>query len=174
MPLNKDQKKEIVNELTARLAGVKSIIFTDYHGLKVNEIQVLRRKLREKNIEYKVLKTTLIKKSMEANNLIIDESIYSKPLAIAISSTDEVEPSKAIFEFSKEKEKLEILGAIVNGEFYDVAQVKALAKMPTRDELYAKLVGSISAPLSGFVNVLSGNLRGLVSVLKQYQESKKS
>lgn len=173
MALNKDQKKVILDDLKSRLASVKTVVFTDYQGLKVNDVQNLRRKLREKNIDYKVIKTTLIKKAMEEAGYKIDEDIYSKPVAIAISNKDEVEPSKLIFEFTKENEKLEILGAIVNSEFYNVSQVKALAKMPGRDELYAKVVGSLNAPLSGLVNVLNGNLRGLVSVLKQYQETLK-
>lgn len=172
MALNKDQKKEILDDLIVRLSSIKSLVFTDYQGLKVNEIQKLRRQLKEKNIDYKVIKTTLIKKALEKSGLKIDESIYSKPVALAFSSLDEVEPCKIIFDFTKEKEKLEILGAIVDNEFYDANMVKALAKMPGRDELYAKVVGSLNAPLSGLVNVLSGNLRGLVSVLRQYHDSK--
>lgn len=173
MALNKEQKKEIVNNLKDRLTNIKAMIFTDYQGLKVNEIQELRRALRAKKIDYKVLKTTLIKKALAGSGIEIEESIYSKPVAIAISETDEVEPSKVIYDFNKKNEKLEILGAIVNNEFYNTSQIKALALMPSREELYAKVVGSISAPLSGLVNVLQGNLRGLVSVIKQYQESKK-
>lgn len=169
--ITKEQKKEIVNNLKDRLANIKAMIFTDYQGLKVNEIQELRRALRAKKIDYKVLKTSLIKKALDDSGIKIEESIYSRPVAIAISETDEVEPSKIVYDFNKKNEKLEILGAIVSGEFYNTGQIKALALMPSREELYAKVVGSISAPLSGLVNVLQGNLRGLVSVLKQYQES---
>ncbi|EKD55914.1 MAG: hypothetical protein ACD_58C00343G0001 [uncultured bacterium] len=172
--ITKDQKKQILDDLKTRLVGVKTVVFSDYRGLKVNEVQILRKSLHKKGIDYKVIKTTLIKKAMDDAGYKIDEEIYSKPLALAFSTKDEVEPSKLIYEFTKEHEKLEILGAIVNDEFYNVSQVKALAKMPGRDELYAKVVGSLNAPISGFVNVLKGNLRGLVSVLKQYQESKTS
>lgn len=173
MPITKEQKKEIVSGLKDRLANIKAMIFTDYQGLKVNEIQELRRALRAKKIDYKVLKTSLIKKALDDSGIKIEESIYSRPVAIAISETDEVEPSKVIYDFNKKNEKLEILGAIVNGEFYNTSQIKALAMMPSKEELFAKVVGSISAPLSGLVNVLQGNLKGLISVIKQYQESKK-
>lgn len=172
MALNKDQKKQVLEDLKSRLANIKAVVFTDYQGLKVNEIQVLRRKLREKEIDYKVLKTSLIKKAMEGAGYKLDEEIYSKPVALAFSTKDEVESSKVIFDFSKENNKLEILGAIVSGEFCNVEQVKALAKMPGREQLYAQVVGSLSTPLSGLVNVLGGNLRWLVSVLKQYHDSK--
>lgn len=173
MSITRQEKEQIVNGFKDRLNNIKAMIFTDYQGIKVNEMQELRKKLREKGIDYKVLKTTLIKKALENSDVSIDESIYTKPVALAISEADEVEPSKVIYEYSKGNDKLEILGAIVNGEFYNAAQVKSLALMPSREELYAKVVGSISAPLCGFVNVLGGNLRGLVNVLKQYQESRK-
>ncbi len=83
-----------------------------------------------------------------------------------------MEANKAVVTFGKSHEALRILGAVIDGQFVDEAGVRILAALPGRDELYAKLVGSIAAPLSGLVNVLSGNLRGLVSVLKQYQEAK--
>lgn len=171
MAITKVEKKEILDKLKLRVANVKAIVFTNYQGLKVAEMQDLRKKLREKQINYEVIKTTLIKKSLQEAGIEIDEKIYKKPVALAFSQGDEVEPNKIIYNFSKANEKLKILGAIIGNEFIEVDKVKALACLPGRDELYAKVVGSISVPLSGLVNVLEGNLRGLVSVLKQYQES---
>lgn len=170
--ITKEQKKKILDDLKTRITKVKAIVFTDYQGLKVTEMQELRKQLRVKQIGYEVIKTTLIRKGLEDAGIKIDEKIYKKPVALAFSEGDEVEPNKIIFNFSKINEKLKILGAVIGNEFIEVDKVKVLATMPSRDELYAKVVGSISAPLSGLVNVLGGNLRGLVSVLKQYQESK--
>lgn len=172
MLLTRDKKKEIIEQLKDRLERAKSVVFTDYQGLKVSELQSLKDRLREKGIDYKVVKNTLVKIALKDKNLKIDETILDKPTAVAFGYTDEVEPNKIVYKFSKENEKLEILGGIVNKEFMDVSKVKSLALLPSREELYAKVVGSIAAPLSGFINVLQGNLRGLVSVLKQYSEQK--
>lgn len=166
MVLTKEQKKELIDQLKDRFSRSKAIVFTDYHGLKVKEVSDLRTKLKEKGIDYKVTKNTLVKIVLKEKNLKIDQAILDKPTALAFSYDDEVEPNKIIYQFSKNSEKLEILGAIINGEFMGVDQVKSLALLPSREELYAKVVGSIAAPLSGLISVLQGNLRGLVSVLK--------
>ena len=107
---------------------------------------------------------------LKNKSIKIDESVLDKQTALAFGYEDEVEPNRIVYQFKKENDKLEILGAIVDHEFVDAESVKSLALMPSREELYAKVVGSIAAPISGFINVLTGNLRGLVSVLKQYQE----
>jgi large subunit ribosomal protein L10 len=172
MVLTKDQKKNLIDGIQDRVAKSKTLVFTNYQGLKVKDLNVLRKKLKEKGIEYKVIKNTLARLVFKNNDLKIEDTILDKPAAVAFGYKDEVEPSKIIHEFAKTNNKLEILGGIVNGEFMDVAAIKALALLPSREELYAKVVGSIAAPISGFMNVMSGNLRGLVSVLKQYQEKK--
>jgi large subunit ribosomal protein L10 len=172
MVLTKDQKKNLIDGIQDRVVKSKTLVFTNYQGLKVKDLNVLRKKLKEKGIEYKVIKNTLARLVFKNNDLKIEDTILDKPAAVAFGYKDEVEPSKIIHEFAKTNNKLEILGGIVNGEFMDVAAIKALALLPSREELYAKVVGSIAAPISGFVNVMSGNLRGLVSVLKQYQEKK--
>jgi len=172
MVLTKDQKKNLIDGIQNRVVKSKTLVFTNYQGLKVKDLNILRKKLKEKGIEYKVIKNTLARLVFKNNDLKIEDTILDKPAAVAFGYKDEVEPSKIIHEFAKTNNKLEILGGIVNGEFMDVAAIKALALLPSREELYAKVVGSIAAPISGFVNVMSGNLRGLVSVLKQYQEKK--
>jgi large subunit ribosomal protein L10 len=172
MVLTKDQKKNLIDGIQDRVVKSKTLVFTNYQGLKVKDLNILRKKLKEKGIEYKVIKNTLARLVFKNNDLKIEDTILDKPAAVAFGYKDEVEPSKIIHEFAKTNNKLEILGGIVNGEFMDVAAIKALALLPSREELYAKVVGSIAAPISGFVNVMSGNLRGLVSVLKQYQEKK--
>lgn len=172
MVLSKLQKKNLVDGLSDRFSRAKTAIFTNYQGLKVNELDTLRSRLKEKGIEYKITKNTLVRIVLKDRKLNVDDAILDKPAAIAFGYDDEVEPSRIVYQFTKGNDKIKILGAIVNGEYVDVNTVKSLALLPSREELYAKVVGSIAAPLSGLVNVMAGNLRGLVSVLRQYGEQK--
>jgi large subunit ribosomal protein L10 len=114
----------------------------------------------------------LAKAAKNANLSLKLEEMHGKTIALAYSSIDEVEPAKIVYNFSKSNNAVSLVGGIVNCEYFEKNKAVALAQLPSRDELYAKVVGSLSAPLSGMVNVLSGNLRGLVSVLKQYSEKK--
>lgn len=172
MPLTKAKKIEILGDLKEKLVNSKAVIFTDYSGVAVVDLHDLRKKLRVSRATFKVTKNTLLKKALSENSLEIDEKIFTKPLAVSFDEHDEVVSSKIISEKAKETEKLEILGGIINGEFVGTEKITELAKMPSREELYAKVVGTIAAPISRFVNVLAGNLRGLVNVLNQYKESK--
>lgn len=172
MALSKEKKQKMLTGVTESLKNMKTCVLSDFSNVKVSDIQDLRKKLRETNAYMRVVKNTLFKKALDANKLKIDETVLTKPLAIAFDENDEVNPAKIIYEKTKEVENLNILGAIVNGEFFGPEKVSELAKMPSREQLYAKVVGSIGAPISGMVNVLAGNLRGLVSVLNQYKEQK--
>jgi len=170
MVLTKEDKKKLIDDFSDKASKSKAMVFTNYQGLKVQDLNQLRKNLKEKNIDFKVVKNTLVRIVLENNNIKIDDSALNNPAAIAFGYKDEVEPNKIVYEFAKKNKSLEILGAIVNGKFVDTNTVKSLALLPSREELYAKVIGSINAPISGIVNVLAGNLRGLVSVLKQYQE----
>lgn len=169
MPLTKQDKKKLLTDLTQKITDSKSVVITSYHKLKVKDMQDLRRKLKEKNLDLKVVKNTLFKKVLNEKKIEIADNVLNKPLA-CVFGQDEVEPAKIVFDFSKSNENLKILGALLESEFIDKSKVDSLAKLPTKQELYGQVVLRIKSPLSGFVNVLRGNLSGLVSVLKQYQE----
>lgn len=173
MTLTKSQKQNLIAEFCDKLGRCKAAVITNYQGLKVTDINDLRKKLKEKGIDYKVVKNSLAKIALKEKGIKIDEAILDNPVAIAFGYNDEVEPNKIVYQFTKTNDKLGILGAVVNGKFVTANTIKSLALMPSREGLYAKMVGSIAAPLSGIVNVLGGNLRGLVSVLKQYYNQKK-
>lgn len=170
MPFTKDKKKQMLDELEIIISQAKSAIFTEYRGTKVAKVQELRKELRENDVKLKVVKNTLLKKVLEKHGLTIDQEILDKPIAMAVGVNDEVAPAKLVNNKSKEVESLVILGGLVNGEFYNASQIKALADMPSREQMQAQVVGTIAAPLTGFVNVLSGNLRGLINVLNAYKE----
>lgn len=171
--ITRKQKEELVESVTQKIKESKAIVFTDYRGLTVEEMTELRSTLRSKGVELKVMKRTLFDIAARNAGANIDMSIIKNhPVAIAFGM-DEVEPAKAIYEYTKKNEKFEMLGGALSGNTISMDELKTLAMMPSREEMYAKIVGSLASPLRGMVNVLSGNLRGLVSVLSQYADTKK-
>lgn len=170
MALSKDKKKKMLVEIQEGLKNAKTCVLSDYSKVEVSDIQDVRKKLRESKAYMKVVKNTLFKKALDDNKLKVEDEVLTKPLAIAFDENDEVNPAKIMYEKAKEVENLNILGALVNGEFFGPEKVSELAKMPSREELYAKVVGSIGAPISGLVNVLAGNMRGLINVLNARKE----
>jgi len=173
VPKTREQKENLVKSLEEKFAKAKSAVLINYKGLKVKETEELREKVRTAQAEMNVTKNTLVKIAIKKSGIEISDEILDQPLAIAFSYIDEVAPVKEIHLFGKEHEALEILGGILEHEFISAEDVKKLAQLPSREELYAKIVGSVASPLSGMVNVLQGNIRGLVSVLSQYAHTQK-
>ena len=172
MAKTKEQKNKMLESLEESLETVKGAILIDYRGLKVKETEELRNSLREKNISMHIVKNSLVKIALKKKGIEIDEGVFKKPVAIAFSTEDEVTPAREIVLFAKKHEALEILAGIMDKKMIDSSVVAMLAKLPSKDQLRAQVVGTIAAPLSGFMNVMSGNLRGLVNVIKAYGESK--
>jgi len=173
MPKTKEQKKQIVGDLADKLANFKSAVFTDYKGLTVAEAQELRKQCKEQNAEYLVAKKTLIQLALDKAGIKdVDVKNMEGNIALVLGFEDEVAPAKISANFAKDHESLKLLGGIMENQYIDFAKVEALSKIPSKAELLAKLVGSLNSPISGFVNVLAGNLRGLVSVLNAIKEQK--
>jgi len=173
MAVSKQKKQEIVKDLQDKISRAKSVVFTKFFGVGANDVNDLRGKIKDSNSEYVVAKKTLIDVAFADQKV---EGLKVKDIegevAAVFGYEDEVAPAKIIDEFKKSHEGVELVGGVLENKFIDATQVQALAKMPSKLELYAKIVGSIKAPVSGFVNVLSGNLRGLVTVLKAIEEKK--
>lgn len=170
--ITRKQKEEVVEKIAAKIKESKAIVFADYRGLNVEEMTEIRRELRAKGVELKVMKQNLFKIAVGSAGADIDtESLKNHPIAIAFGQ-DEVDPAKTIYDFSKKHENLEIIGGALDGKTISMEELRSLALMPSREEMYAKVVGSLASPLRGIVGVLQGNLRGLVSVLNQYAESR--
>lgn len=170
------QQKEIeVQALTDRLQRMKVAVFATSGGLKVKDVTALRSQLRQNQIDFMVAKKTLLKRALAAANMSgIDVSGIQASFGLAFGFTDEVAPAKLLAQFAKNHEALTFLGGIMNGSFVPAEQIEALAKLPTRDQLRGQLVGTLAAPLSGLVNVLVGNLRGLVRVIDAVRERRAS
>jgi len=168
--ISKEKKQEIINSLTDKLSRQKTVVFFDYNGLRVERIQELRSKLREKDADCQVAKKTLIDLALKkAGFKDVAVRDLSGQVALAFGYKDEILPAKILYNFSKDNESLKILSGLVNGEYMDSAGIISLAQLPSREELFAKLVGNISSPLFGLINVLQGNMRKLIFVLKNME-----
>jgi large subunit ribosomal protein L10 len=177
MAISRAAKEIAAKKLNDDLSRVKIAVMTDYRGLTVAEIEELRQQLRAEGIAYRVTKNTLLrlaaKNHPEFKN--IDPRSFTGPMALAFGFDDEVAAARIVFQYAKTHEALEIAGAITgDGDLLTPAQVKALATLPTRQQLLAQLVGTMAAPVSGFVGVLHGNVRSIVQVLHALSGAKTS
>lgn len=170
--LTKDQKKTIVAGLTDQIKKAKSLVFVDYKGISVKDVTDLKRQLRQEGVTMKVTRKTLFDIALKDAGVAISTKQMEGQVAISMSSGDEVAPAKILAQFAKKNDKLKILGGVLEAKALSADEVKALAKLPSKEQLLGQLVGTLNAPISGFVNVLAGNLRGLVQVLKAVSEAK--
>ena len=174
MAKTKDQKKEILENLIEKIKRAKSIIFASFNGLGVKENEELRKRLKDEKGEYYVVKKTLLDlafKESQIKDLHVKD--FDGQIAAIFGFGDEVMPAKIVDQFKKDhKEKIEFVGGILENKFMSTSEVQALAKLPSKQGLFAKIVVSINAPISGLVNSLAGNLRNLVYVLKAVENKK--
>jgi large subunit ribosomal protein L10 len=171
MAKSKQQKTEALEAAKSKFDSSKLVVLASYNDLPVSDIQELRKQLKEKDVFYKVVKKTILKLVAKDN---IDEALVDGirgNLALAYGP-DEVEAAKILAKFAKGHEGLELQAGWLENDFIDKAKVEELSKLLGKEELLAKLVGSLKSPISGFVNVLGGNTRGLVTVLKAIADQK--
>jgi large subunit ribosomal protein L10 len=175
MAFTRQRKEETVATLCQQLSELKLMVLTDYRGLTVAEVSELRANLRSEGISYQVTKNTLLRLAVKNTEALadIDPTTFTGPMALAISTTDDIAPARVVFQYAKQHSALDIVGAVTgDGQVLTPAEVKALATLPTREQLLAQVVGSIAAPLSGLVGVMGANVRGIVTVLNALKETK--
>ncbi len=149
-----EQKKAVVAELVEKLKSAQAGVIVDYRGLTVEEDTVLRTKLREAGVEYKVIKNTLTRFAIkEVGYEEMDEALNG-PSSLAISTTDPVAPAKVISDFAKTNENLTIKAGFLDGKVLSLDEIKTLADTPSREVLIAKIMGSMNAPISKLVRTL--------------------
>ncbi|MFH1656824.1 MAG: 50S ribosomal protein L10 [Candidatus Nealsonbacteria bacterium] len=165
MPLTKEEKKQVIENLKEKIDKQKSIVFVSIENLKAKDFNELRSQLKENDCLLFVVKKTLLNLASKEKNLLIDTEKLKGEIALIFGFKDEISAAKISNNFSKKNEYLEILGGVFENKFIDKEKVIALAKIPSKEELLSKLVGSIASPISGFVNVLQGNIKGLINVL---------
>lgn len=167
----KAQKLEAVKELISK---AKVAIVTDYKGLSVSEITDLRRQLQKDGADYTVVKNTLAKIAIKDTEFEGIAEFLTGPTALALGFEDQVAPAKVIKKFVKENDKVQIKGGALDGKVLSVDDIKGLANLPSREELYAKMLGSINSPASGIVNTVTGVMRALVRATDAVRQQKES
>jgi len=148
-------KKPIIEEIQSSIKDAKSVVVVDYRGLTVEQDTRLRKTLRENNITYKVYKNTMINFAIQGTEFEGLAPYLEGPTAIAISTEDATAPARAICKFAKEAPKLEVKAGIVEGTAYDAAGIAQIASVPSKEELLAKLLGSMKSPISNFARVIN-------------------
>lgn len=177
MALTREKKHAVVDEVSNLLQASKMTVVAAYQGTPVKAMQALRRDARAGSTVVKVIKNRLVIQSIRQSEIFknIDTGALSGMLLYAFNSEDEVAPAQALAAFAKVQPTIEFVGAISGeGQFLPAEDVKALASLPTKDQLRGQLVGLIAAPLSGLVNVMTGNVRGILNVLNARSETIKS
>jgi len=174
MALTKIKKNEIITDITGLLESSKLTVVATYKGTPVKAMQTLRKQARENATLVRVFKNRLVMKAMSGSELTkdTDTNALKGMLLYAFNTEDEVAPAQVLADFAKTQPSIKFVGAITaDGTFISAEDVTALASLPSKEQLRGILVGTIAAPLSGFVNVLSGNLRGVLNVLNARAET---
>ncbi len=166
------EKVEWVAKMAEALKGCTATFFTGFEGLTAPEMNAVRAELKKAGVYFHVIKNNLAKRAFMEAGYEIKEELFKGANALAISYTDPVEAAKILKKHADELEKLIFKGGYLGKEFISAEEIKKLASLPSRQELLAKLVGSINAPIQGLVNVLSGVMRNLVYVLNAIKEKK--
>lgn len=148
-------KQPIVEEISASIKDAQSVVLVDYRGLTVEQDTRLRKQLREAGITYKVYKNTMMNFAFKGTDFEALTSYLEGPSAIAISTEDATAPARVLCKFAKEADKLEIKGGVVEGIAYDAAGIGEIAKIPSREELLSKLLGSLQSPITNFARVMN-------------------
>ena len=168
------EKVDKVEELTAALSNAKVIYLADFTGLDVAKVTGLRNKLRDAEVSYQVVKNRLAKRAAaEAGISGLDEHLVG-PTAIALTSEDPIAPAKILQDFADEDDTFSIKSGFMDGQILSPNEIEALSKLPSREELLGKVLGSVQSPMYGLAGVLNGLLRNLVGVIGAIEEKQKS
>lgn len=172
--MNRTEKSNEVSKLKQRFEKAKAMFFADYRGLTVAEVTELRQKLYAQQSAMKVVKNRLAKLAFKDLKVEGMDPFLKGPTAIASSDVDAVVPAKILVDFAKAHEKLQLRAGYMDGIVLDVKNIIALAKLPSREVLLSKMLGSLQAPATNLVNVLAAVPRGLVTALAAIRDSKEN
>jgi large subunit ribosomal protein L10 len=165
-------KKKVVDGLKEKIDSASIIVLSDYRGVTVKQITELRKALRSEESEYKIVKNTLLHRAIEAAGFKDLKEHLEGPTAMLLGYKDPIGPLKALVEFVKDNEKGEIKAGIFEKAVIDKKSLTEIARLPSREELLAKVVGGMQAPIYGLVNVLQGTIRKLVYALNAVKDKK--
>jgi large subunit ribosomal protein L10 len=169
-----EDKKQIVDKLHEMFSRSKVVIVTDYKGLDVAAITELRRKLREAEIEYQVVKNTLLIRASEETDVALIKDCFKGPSAVALSYDDPVSPAKVLTEFAKENDKLEIKAGVLDGKVLDLSAIKSLSALPSREQLLGQAMSVMVGVPTGLVRALNDMPQRLMNVLQAISDQKEA
>ncbi|NTX03560.1 50S ribosomal protein L10 [Myxococcus sp. CA051A] len=167
----KSEKEEMIKELHEKFSRTKSAVVAEFSKVDVETVTKLRRKFREGNVEYKVIKNTLARRAAQGTDVAVIADDFTGPVALCISYGDVVAPAKILTEFTKDLEdKIKIRSAVVDGRKVDAAGVKQLAKLPGLNELRAQLLGMITQPATKLVRTIAAPGTQLARVIQAHAD----
>jgi large subunit ribosomal protein L10 len=173
MTTTRKEKEASLSSLTEELKIAKGVVFAEYRGMTVKQIEKVRKTLRAENVKYQVVKITLLKKALLALGISIDNFKYNGPVALAVSNEEETAPARILKSMmGKELPQLVLDGGIFNNELVGSDVVIRLASLPTKPQLLSALLSVLQGPTRGLVTVLSGNTRNLLNVLNAIKEKR--
>lgn len=149
-----EEKQPVVQEISENVKNAQSVVLVDYRGLTVEEDTRLRKELREAGVTYKVYKNTMMNFAFKGTEFEPLTAVLEGPSAVAISTEDATAPARILAKFAKSAEALELKAGVVEGIFYDAAGIAEVAKVPSREELLSKMLGSIQSPITNFARVI--------------------
>lgn len=147
-------KKPVVDEISASIKDAQAVVLVDHRGLTVEQDTELRKQLREAGVTYKVYKNTMMNFAFKGTDFESLTTYLSGPSAMAVSKDDATAPARVLCKFAKTAEALEIKGGVVEGVVYDAKGIENVSKIPSREELLSKLLGSIQSPITNFARVM--------------------
>lgn len=165
-------KSEKISKMKEKIEKAKVAIVTDYKGLSVEEITKLRRELQKENGDYMVTKNTLAKLAIKGTEYEVLTDVLTGSVALAFGYEDQVAPAKALEKFIKDSKKGEILAAVLDGKLLSASEAKALASLPSKAEIYAKMLGCINSPASGIANSVNAVLSQLTRAMAAVRDQK--
>ena len=165
-------KSEKIDAIKSKIEKAQVALITEYKGYTVEEITNLRRELQKQGGDYMVTKNTLTKVAIKGTEYEAMADLMKGPIAIAFGFEDQVSPAKVVSKFIKDSKKGEILGAVLEGNLLSASDAKALANLPSKEELYAKMLGSINSPASGIVGCVNGVMASLTRAIAAVRDQK--
>lgn len=170
--MNRTEKEQFVQELAGQLQDTPATFLADYRGINVEQATQLRRELTQAGVRYRVVKNNLLKLAAKGTTAEGLQDFCAGPTAIAMSGADPVAPAKILSKFAKDVEAFELKAGVLSGKLLSVADISALADLPSREELLAKALSCMNAPVTNFVGTMAAIPRSLVQVLNAIGENK--
>ena len=165
-------KENKIESIKAKLSKAQVAIVTEYKGLTVEEITKLRRELQKESGDYTVTKNTLAKIALKGTDFEVLSECFKGPIALAFGYEDQVAPAKVLTKFIKDTKKGEIIAAAMDGKLLSADEAKALAKIPSKQEIYAKMLGCINSPASGIANSVNAVMAQLTRTMAAVRDQK--